>query len=239
MGIFQRIFKVAQSETHAVIDKLEDPIKLTEQGIRDLKLDLARAMKSLAEVKAIAIRMKKDGEDQKALAADYERKAMLLLQKAQQGALAPAEADRLATEALARKEEASKRATDFLTNHQQQQQLSEQLQVKVEKLKQTVNKYENELITLKARARTAESMKKINKQMAQVDSSSTVAMLEKMKNKVTEEESLAEAYGQLADTTASVDEEIEKALADSSHAAAKDSLGELKKKMGIAGGAGN
>lgn len=193
MGIFQRIFKVAQAETHSVVDKFEDPIKLTEQGIRDLKQDLAGAMRSLAEVKAIAIRMRKDGEDQKKLTSDYERKAMLLLQKAQQGGMDPAEADRLASEALVKKEEAAKRATEFMTNHKQQQQLADQLQVKVEKLKQTIGKYENELITLRARARTAESMKKINKQMTQVDSSSTVAMLEKMKNKVTEEESLAEA----------------------------------------------
>jgi phage shock protein A len=236
MGIFQRIFKVAQAETHSVVDKFEDPIKMTEQGIRDLKNDLSAAMKSLAEVKAIAIRMRKDGEDQKKLAADYERKAMMLLQKAQQGGFDPAEADRLASEALVKKEESAKRAAEFLTNHKQQQQLSDQLQVKVEKLKQTVGKYENELITLKARARTAESMKKINKQMTQVDSSSTVAMLEKMKNKVTEEESLAEAYGELSDSAASVDEEIEKALADTPRASASDSLAAMKKKMGIAEG---
>lgn len=239
MGIFQRIFKVAQAETHSVVDKFEDPIKLTEQGIRDLKQDLAGAMRSLAEVKAIAIRMRKDGEDQKKLTSDYERKAMLLLQKAQQGGMDPAEADRLASEALVKKEEAAKRATEFMTNHKQQQQLADQLQVKVEKLKQTIGKYENELITLRARARTAESMKKINKQMTQVDSSSTVAMLEKMKNKVTEEESLAEAYGELSDSAAGVDEEIEKALADTPRASAADSLAALKKKMGLTeGGSG-
>lgn len=236
MGVFQRIFKVAQAETHSVVDKFEDPIKMTEQGIRDLKQDLASAMKSLAEVKAISIRMRKDGEDQKKLASDYERKAMMLLQKAQQGGMDPTEGDRLASEALVKKEEAAKRAAEFMTNHKQQQQLADQLQVKVEKLKQTIGKYENELITLRARARTAESMKKINKQMTQVDSSSTVAMLEKMKNKVTEEESLAEAYGELSDSAASVDEEIEKALADTPRAGASDSLAALKKKMGITEG---
>ena len=236
MGVFQRIFKVAQSEAHSVVDKLEDPIKLTEQGIRDLKKDLQAAMRSLAEVKAIAIRMKKDADDQKKLAADYERKAMMLLQKAQQGGLDPAEADRLAAEALLKKEEAAKRAAEFMANYKQQQQMADQLQVKVNKLKQTITKYENELITLRARARTAASMKKINKQLSQVDSSSTLAMLEKMKDKVNEEESLAEAYGEIADTTASVDEEIEKVLAEPSPTAASDSLAALKKKMGIAAG---
>ena len=40
MSIFKRIFKIGQAETHSIIDRLEDPIKLTEQGIRDLKKDL-------------------------------------------------------------------------------------------------------------------------------------------------------------------------------------------------------
>ena len=66
---------------------------------------------------------------------------------------------------------------------------ADKLQAKVEKLKRDISKYENELVTLRARARTAESMKKVNKQLAGVDSSSTIAMLEKMKDKVAEEES--------------------------------------------------
>ena len=81
MSFFQRIFKNVQSQAHSVMDKIEDPIKLSEQGIRDLKKDLQGSMQSLAQVKAIAIRLKKDSDDQKKLAKDYERKAMLLLQK--------------------------------------------------------------------------------------------------------------------------------------------------------------
>ncbi|ACF15037.1 phage shock protein A, PspA [Chloroherpeton thalassium ATCC 35110] len=233
MNLFKRIFKMAQSEAHSIADKLEDPIKLTEQGIRDLKNDLSQAMQGLAQVKASAIRLKKDADDQNSLAADYERKAMLLLQRAQKGEIEMAEAERLATEALSRKEEASQRSKTLMSEHQGQQEMADQLQAKVQKLKQTITKYENELITLKARARTAESMKKINKQLSTVDSSSTIAMLEKMKDKVKEEESLAEAYGQIDDATAGVDEQINKALEGSSASAASDSLLALKKKMGM------
>ncbi len=232
-GIFKRMFKVGESEAHAVIDKLEDPIKMTEQGIRDLKKDLQDALKSLAEVKSSSIRLKKEGDDQKKLAADYERKAMLLLQKTQSGDIDQGEADRLATEALNKKEEALKNATRLLEDHKKTQQIADQLQSKVGKLKQTISGYENDLITLKARARTAESMRKINQQMSKVDSSSTLAMLDKMKNKVQEEESLAEAYQDIADTSLGVDEEINKALDSPSSAKTADSLAELKKKMGI------
>ncbi len=233
MSVFKRLFRVAKAEAHSVVDKLEDPIKLTEQGIRDLKKDLQSAMVSLAQVKATAIRLKKDADDQKKLAHDYERKAMLLLQKMQQGQMDQAEAERLATEALAKKEEALQRAATLNADYKAQQQMADQLQAKVQKLKQTIARYENELVTLKARARTASSMKKINEQMAKVDSSGTIAMLEKMKEKVMEEESLAEAYGEIAESTAGIDEEIDKALESPASVKAVDSLAELKKKMGI------
>ncbi|MFQ5822593.1 MAG: PspA/IM30 family protein [bacterium] len=232
-SVFQRIFKVGQAQAHSVVDKLEDPIKMTEQGIRDLKKDLQNSMTSLAQVKAASIRLKKDADDQKKLAQDYERKAMLLLQKLQNGELEQAEADRLATQALNKKEEAMTRASTLQTDHKQQQQMADQLQAKVEKLKQTVSRYENELITLRARARTAASMRKINQQLANVDSSGTIATLEKMKNKVMEEESLAEAYGELSEVSLGVDEEIDKALEAPSSAKTADSLAAMKKKMGI------
>ena len=78
MGIFQRVFRVGKAEAHATIDKFEDPIKMSEQAIRDLKKDLGESLKSLAEVKALAIRMDRDADDSKRLAEDFERKAMLL-----------------------------------------------------------------------------------------------------------------------------------------------------------------
>ena len=112
--------------------------------------------------------------------------------------------------------------------------MADTLQAKVEDLKRQIGTYENEAITLKARARTASSMRKINQQLAGADASGTVAMLEKMKQKVQEEESLAEAYDQLADVGGDIDEDIDKALSAPSSSAGADSLAALKAKMGIA-----
>ena len=125
------------------------------------------------------------------------------------------------------------RAASLAKDHEAQAAAADKLQAKVEKLKRDISKYENELVTLRARARTAESMKKVNKQLAGVDSSSTIAMLEKMKDKVAEEESLAQAYGELGDGTTSIDEQIEDALALPEADEGADSLAALKAKMGI------
>lgn len=232
-GILRRLFKVGQAEMHSVIDKLEDPIKLTEQGIRDLKKDLSAALTSLAEVKALAIRLKKQMEDAKAAAKDYEKKAVMLLEKAKKGELEVSEAERLAMEALTLKQEWESRAAQLAADYEAQNNMATQLQAKVEHLKREITKYENELITLKARAKTAQSMRKINQQLARIDSSGTLAMLERMKQKVQEEESLAEAYGRVASETSSVDDKIDRALATPSPSGALTELEELKKRLGL------
>ena len=91
-GIFQRLFKTGQAEAHALVDKFEDPIKMSEQAIRDLKQDLQESVKALAEVKAIAIRLEREKSDHGNRSSDYERKAMLLLQKAESGQMEASEA---------------------------------------------------------------------------------------------------------------------------------------------------
>jgi phage shock protein A len=117
----------------------------------------------------------KEADDAKRQTDEYERKAVLLLQRFKDGQLDQAQAERLATEALNQKEIASQRAAKLLQDATQQQRMATQLQDKVQQLKTTVSSYENELVTLRARAKTAESTKRINQHLAQVDSSSTIA----------------------------------------------------------------
>ena len=232
MSIFKRLFKIGEAEANSAIDKLENPIKLTEQGIRDMKKDLEKSLQALAEVKAMAIRAKSEISNHSESAKDYEKKAMMLLKKSQDGELDPAEADRLASEALVKKEEAIShvgRATEDLKRFETS---IAQLDKNVKTLKSNISKWENELKTLKARVKVSTATKNLNKQLAQIDSTNTVSMLEKMKDKVAQDEALAESYGEIANESKSVDEEIDKIL-DSPSQKSSDSLAELKKKMGI------
>ncbi len=232
-GIFNRLFKAGEAEAHSLVDKLEDPIKMSEQAVRDLRKDLQESLKSLAEVKSLAIRMSKDADDAKRLAGDYERKAMLLLQKGQSGDVEASEAERLAMEALNRKEEAAARALQTTQQAQTQNQMVANLQNNVNDLKSKVASYENDLVMLKARARTANATRKINQRLSNVDTKGTVALLERMKDKVSEEEALSQAYGEMADSGSSIDDEIDKALLSGGPSKAEDSLAQLKSKMGI------
>ena len=82
----------------------------------------------------------------------------------------------------------------------------------VEVLKFNINKWENELTTLKARVKVADATKQVNKQMAKIDANSTISMLERMKAKVEEDEALAQAYGSLTKDSKTADDEINDTL---------------------------
>lgn len=225
---------MGEAEAHSAVDKLENPIKLTEQGIRDLKKDLDKSLHALAEVKAMAIRSKNDVQTHTNKAKDYEQKAMLLLKKAQGGNMDAADAERLASEALVKKGENIEQATRAKADQDKFDSSVAQLDGNVKKIRSTISKYENELKTLKARVKVSTATKNLNKQMAQIDSSSTVSMLERMKEKVAQDEALAESYGEIANESKSVDDEIDNALEGGAvEAQASDDLAALKAKLGM------
>lgn len=232
MNIFKRLFTMGKAEAHSAIDQLEDPIKMTEQGIRDMKEDLNKSLEALAQVKALAIRSRNEAQDAREKAKDYEAKAMLLLKRGQKGELDAAEVERLAKEALMKQEENKKHAEKLTDDQHRFEAQVSQLDTNVKMIRSNISKWENELRTLKARVRVSTATKNLNKQLAQIDGNSTVAMLERMKDKVLQEEALAESYGEIANESKSVDDEIDKAL-DNRSVDADDALAALKAKMGL------
>jgi phage shock protein A len=204
---------------------------MTEQGIRDLKRDLEKSLKAMAEVKALHIRTKNDLQSYSNKAADYESKAMLLVKKASNGEIPAEESDRLATEALLRKEENVKLAAQAAKDADKFSTDVSALEGNLRKIKSMIAKYENELKTLKARVKVSKATQNLNKQMANLDSGSTISMLERMKDKVEEQEALAESYGEIANENQSLDAEIDAVLGDDAKVEATDALAALKAKM--------
>ena len=232
MNIFRSLFRLGTAEAHSVIDKLEDPIANTEQGIRDLKKDMDSSLKGLAEIKAIVIRSKREAKEAKFAAESWEKKAMLILQKVSKGELNAEDADRLAKEALVKKDQAVKNSSETQLRSENYGAQEVKLSAQVQKLKSMISNYENELKTLKARVRVSETTKKMNKQLAGIDPDSTISMLERMKDKVEQDEALGEAYGDIAGESTSLEDEINDA-ANVDASTADDALAALKAKMNI------
>ena len=231
MNIFKRLLRIGAAEMHSAVDKMEDPIRMTEQGIREMREDLDKAIESLAQIKAMAIRAKNDKAKKQAEAQDYENKAILLLTKAQKGELNMAQAERLATEALTLKDNLLVEAHALEEQQQTHETATTGIQQNIDVLKFNITKWENELKTLKSRIRVSRATKEVNKQMAMIDSNSTISMLQRMKEKVEEEEALAQAYGEIGSAKSTVDDEIDQAIGQDNKVNAE--LNEMKKKLGI------
>lgn len=231
-GFLKRLFKVGEAEANAAIDKLENPIRMIEQGIRDLREDLNKGLKSLAEVKAMAIKAENEQKERQKVALEYEQKAVLLLKKANSGNLDANEADRLAGEALLKKQTAEQQIQTLDGTANQYKQMAAKIESNNKQLKAKIESYESELNTLRARVQVAKSTKDFNQKMAGLDSNDTLRMLERMKDKINKEEALAQSYGEIADSNTSVDDQINKALEGATvNPQVTDSLAALKAKL--------
>ncbi|WKV12016.1 PspA/IM30 family protein [Marivirga harenae] len=230
MNVLRRLFKIGQAETNSAVDKLEDPIKMVEQGLRDMRENQDVAMRSLAEVKAMHIKRTRELNETKDAEEDLQNKSVLLLKKAQQGDIDSAEADNFVKENLKRKAQLAK---DILLMKEDVANLEKQvatLEKNVNSIKTGIKQWENELSTLKARVKVSSATQKINKQMTNMDSHSVVSMLERMKSKVMQDEALAQAYGEMADASETHEEKMNKAIENIS---VEDELAQMKKQLGI------
>ncbi len=229
MSIFKRVSKILKSQANSFVDGLEDPIKLSEQGIRDLKTDLEQSIKALAELKATLILSKRKAKKISKRLEEYQQKAMFLLHKAKKNEIPAEKADELASFALSEK---NKEMINLENQNENSRNLAEsiaKLEAQINELKRVIKKWENELETLKAKSVLSKTSKNINQQMALIDYSGTIALLEKMKGKVEKEEILADIYGDFAKETKE-ENEINKILTKN-NTKIKEELKALKERM--------
>jgi phage shock protein A len=154
------------------------------------------------------------------------------MQKAQTGQVDLVKAEELAREALSLRRKYYLESEELGLQVITLQQSSRDMQRNTEILKDNLDKWEKELRTLRARAKVSSATQHVNKQMAQLDNNGTITMLQRMKSKVEDQESLAKAYGEIARDKNSLKEELDSLLKDDSLSIEKD-LQAIKEKLGI------
>lgn len=232
MNIFKRIFRIGQAEIHAAVEKMEDPVKMTEQGLRELREDLNEATEAYAKVKALAIRTQNEKEVCRKEAVAYGQKAVLVMEKAQDGSLELEKAETLAKEALRLKMQYTEESEDLEQQAAVHQQSAAEMLKNIEVIKENLSKWEKELKTLKARVKVSKATQQVNKQLAHLDANDTISMLERMKEKAEDQEALAKAYGEIAGEKSTIKEDLEKVLNDKTGTIESD-LEAIKKQLGM------
>jgi phage shock protein A len=225
MGIFSRLGTLIKSNLNDLISRAEDPEKLLNQVLLDMKNQLVEAKKQVAVAIGDEKRLKKQWDEQLAQTKEWERKAMLAVQAGDDG---------LAKEALVRQQEHTELGMQFEQQWHLQKEAVDKLKDQLRVLNNKIEEAKRKKNILVARAKRAEAQKTIQQTMAGLSDTSAFDTFERMAEKVDAIEAEAEASQELAgemtgDTLAHKFKRLE------SGPGADAQLQALKAKMGVAG----
>jgi phage shock protein A len=224
MGIFDRLSTMIRSNINDLITRAENPEKMLNQLIVDMKTQLAKAKQQVASAIADEKKLQSDAEAMKKQAEDWERRAMLAVQENR---------DDLAKQALMRYNEQLQGAQQLHETWLKHKAETEQLKLALRQLNDKIEEAKRKKNILIARAKRAEAHKKIQETMSSMGDKSAFETFERMAEQIEHEErkliAAAEVNEDLSgDTLMQQFHTLEKADAD-------QQLTALKQRMGLLG----
>ncbi|MDR3678502.1 MAG: PspA/IM30 family protein [Flavipsychrobacter sp.] len=219
MSIFDRIFRIGKAEAHAAIDKLEDPAKMAEQILRELRENYQQAITGEAEIKAQALQHRAQEVQAKDKATDWEKKANELLDRVEQKQLDEAKGNDLASKAAQEYQAALNEAAQYGAMAEKEEAALALMDAKLKQIKESITETENRAKLISSRQKTAEVSENINKTLSNVDTDGLMATLNRMDAKATAGEYRAAAYASVADAGLTTEQEINKVLNNTSTSA--------------------
>jgi len=213
MGIFSRLNTVIKSNLNSLVDKAEDPEKLTDQLIIDMKSELKKARRELVQTLGAAKRLDKDAKELEEEVERWEKKAILALKKGDED---------LAREALKFKAKTVKKAEAARNQAATNQKRADDMKAQLEEIEQKIDDLEARKASLAASVRKARAVPG--------DDTDTGAFgeLQRMAGKIDELDAEAEVHGLLDDGSADLDAKFRALKRKSGDQAVEDELASLK-----------
>ncbi|TVQ97264.1 MAG: PspA/IM30 family protein [Deltaproteobacteria bacterium] len=223
MGVFSRLGTLIKANINDLISRAEDPEKILNQLIVDMREQMIEAQKQVAASIADEKKLKKQLDNELQLSSEWEKKAMMAVRAGR---------DDLATEALNRKQQHQDLAAEYQKQHELQKRAADQLRTALRQLNQKIEEARRKKDLLIARQRRAEAQKRIQETMAGFGETSAFEAFDRMSSKVDRIEAEAEASAELAAEMGSTD--LDQKFRDlEGEAGASEALLELKRKMGV------
>jgi phage shock protein A len=223
MSIIERLFRVGKAEANAAVDKIEDPSKMTDQILRELKENYQQALNGEAEIKAIALGHRAEEQKSRTKASEWEKKTNDLLDMIDTGKLDAERGNTLANQAATSSHESTNQADEYAAMAEKEEKALAVMDGKIKEIKDRIAETENRAAMIKSRAKTADVSEKINKTLSNVDTDGLMSTLDRMDQKVTAQEFRAQAYAESGEIT-STSQEIDKVLAGSTANSALDAI---------------
>jgi len=161
MGVFQRIKDLTKASVHDLLDKLEDPIVMLNQYLRDMEVEIHDAEVTVAKQMASERRMKQRLDELVRLGVDREGQAEHALRTGNEA---------LARKLLEEKVQYDQQSANLADLHAQASAQVSELTAQLHEMKEEYYKLRNKRNELAARSQMA----KARKQMAQISTLHTI-----------------------------------------------------------------
>jgi phage shock protein A len=175
MGIFERFSTMIRSNLNDLISRAENPEKMLNQLILDMKTQLAKAKQEAAAAIADEKKLQADAEVLRKQAEDWERRAMLAVQEGR---------DDLAKQALLRYNESLQGAQQLHETWVKHKADTEHLKLQLRQLHDKIEEARRKKNILVARAKRAEAQQRIQETMAGMSDKSAFESFDRMAEKI-------------------------------------------------------
>jgi phage shock protein A len=232
MGIFTKLSTLIRSNINDLISRAENPEKMLNQIILDMRDQLARAKREVAAAIADERKLKQQLEDETKQARDWEQRAMLAVRENR---------DDLAKQALMRQQEHAERAVSLEQSWRQQAAEIDKLKASLRQLNDKIDEAKRKRNLLVAKQKRAQAQRRIHETMSGLSDTSAFEAFNRMAEKIEDSERrlIAETEVDQALAVPSVEGEFLKLEANAGSVGMDDRLAALKERMGqLPGGKG-
>lgn len=226
MGIFDRLSSLLKSNINDLITSAENPEKMLNQIIVDMRDQLAKAKQQVAAAIADEKRLRDQADAEYRQAQDWEQKAVLALQQGRED---------LAKQALVRHTEHAQHGQQLEMTWEAHRQETEKLKSQLRDLNDKIEEAKRKKNLLLARQRRAEAQKRIATTMSGLSEKSAFEAFARMEERIEQNERQIKASVEIdeefsGDRLASEFRQLEKGAGAMS---ADAQLLALKQKLGM------
>ena len=188
MTIFDRLSRLLRANVNDMISKAEDPAKIIDQALRDMRGAYADARNEVAGAMAQSAKLERESSTNGKLAAEYEKKA----EEALRGG-----SEDLAREALRRAQNHKDLARGFDEQRTIQQSTVDQLKTQLRALEAKIDEMESKKTLLAARQKTAQAGATLDRVSGFDKAGGAMDAFNEMEQKVASMEDRNRAMGEL------------------------------------------
>ena len=224
MSIFQKISTLFRSNINDLIARAENPEKMLNQIILDMRDQLSKAKREVAAAIADERKLRAQVESEVKQARDWEKRAVLAVQEGR---------DDLAKQALLREKEHAQRATTLEQTWQAQAEETEKLKGSLKQLNDRIEEAKRKRNLLIAKQKRAQAQKRIHETMSGLSDTSAFDAFNRMAERIEESERKTLAAAEVTESLTGDTLEDEFAQLEEGGDEMDSRLLALKREMGL------